>query len=258
KAHDYSTALYGFRISADTLLLLIAIWKSLLYLPAVALAFVWGRSIYNAPAGWAAAVLLLIEPTLAAHTPLPTLDVLGVEAILFGCYFSWRCFQRPSARRLIVACFTIALALSIKHTAIILPAVVAIYAVIWRRPKAWRERVAALIFAPILIFIFVRSLMFFDMSLYLSSVAEGFAHADKGHVAYLFGRISKSGWWYYFPVVATYKVPIGIGLLLMLSTASLAIVRPRWDELSLLIPMIAWGIFMMCSPIDIGWRHFLP
>src|SRR5439155_4090768 len=34
--------------------------------------------------------------------------------------------------------------------------------------------------------------------------------------------------------------------------------RPRFEEWSLLLPLITWAVFLMQSRISIGWRHFLP
>jgi hypothetical protein len=289
------SALYGLRLGPDTLLNLIGLWKSLLYLPVVVLAFVWTRQLYNLAAGWAAALLMLFEPTLAAHTPLPTLDVAATEAILFSCYLAWRYARSPSTGRLMMMSFAVAVALCIKHTAIILPIVCVAYAVLWRvfRPaqlpagqlrSRWRYLMAHAVAAAPIVCASIWLLMLLDVGrpripqrfleshamlsrlldrpmpagIYMSSLLEGFAHADKGHVAYLFGKISKSGWWYYFPAVAIYKVPLGIAALMLGAMLSLTKARLRFDELSLLIPCAAWSLFVMFAPIDIGWRHFLP
>jgi hypothetical protein len=93
---------------------------------------------------------------------------------------------------------------------------------------------------------------------YLKSLAGGMTHAAEGHPGYLFGEVRLTGWWYYFPVVATYKVPIVIGLLGLLALASLWPVRARWEELALFLPLLGWLTFMMCSRINIGFRHLLP
>jgi hypothetical protein len=94
--------------------------------------------------------------------------------------------------------------------------------------------------------------------IYISSILQAQMHAKYGHMSYLFGQKTRRGWWYYFPVIATYKVPIGIGVVLLMGLISLKWVKPRWEEWSLLIPMIAWAALMMSSNIDIGFRHFLP
>src|SRR5437016_4254128 len=103
KGAKVESGLWGYRLSADHILILLGIWKALLFLPAAALIFTWTRQVYNVAAAWLALALVLIDPTFAAHIPLPTLDVLGVEGILFACYFLWQYFERPSWPRLLAA-----------------------------------------------------------------------------------------------------------------------------------------------------------
>jgi hypothetical protein len=69
--------------------------------------------------------------------------------------------------------------------------------------------------------------------------------------------VSWTGWWYYFPVVASYKVPIGIWAMIALAIISLRCTRPTWGELGLLLPMAAWTLLMMKTKVNIGFRHFL-
>src|SRR5262249_20793567 len=45
--------------------------------------------------------------------------------------------------------------------------------------------------------------------IFIGSLVRGAWHADQGHLAYLLGERSRSGWWYYFPVVMAYKTPLG-------------------------------------------------
>jgi hypothetical protein len=66
------------------------------------------------------------------------------------------------------------------------------------------------------------------------------------------------GWWYYFPAVATYKVPVGVGLVLALGLLSLGWRAPRWDEWGIALSLVAWALFMMNAKVNIGFRHFLP
>jgi hypothetical protein len=93
---------------------------------------------------------------------------------------------------------------------------------------------------------------------YIGSIRGAQAHAEEGHHAYLWGRRSEHGWWYYFLAVALYKVPIGIAAVVVLAAASLAFVRPRFDELPLAVAAVAWAIFLSGGGINIGFRHFLP
>jgi hypothetical protein len=94
--------------------------------------------------------------------------------------------------------------------------------------------------------------------IYLRAFRSGFVHGRAGHTCYLFGEERETGWWYYFPAVATYKVPIGVAVVLALGLMSLRRSSPRWEEWGLVLPLLAWALFMMNSKVNIGYRHFLP
>ena len=47
-------------------------------------------------------------------------------------------------------------------------------------------------------------------------IASVRAHNAEGHSSYLLGRVSTSGFWYYFPVVLGVKTPIAFLILLLL------------------------------------------
>ncbi|HEX8524040.1 MAG TPA: phospholipid carrier-dependent glycosyltransferase [Tepidisphaeraceae bacterium] len=315
------SGLWGYRVSADGILLAIALWKALLFLPCAAIIFNWVRRVYGVGAGWLAVGLVLIEPTIAGHLPLPTLDVLGVEGIVIGCWCWWRFFEVTGRNRtseeelhphprplpgtgegvwwLVVGSVATAIALMLKHTAVILPGVAFVMGVMWWVVKPWREgwlgeswrgvaarRVGMLVAAPIICFLVIWALCFFDYgkppfplgwaeshpglaklldrkmpaSIYIGSFLEGHNHSQGGHEGFLFGEKMKkrNSRWYYFPVVAYYKVPVGIAGILLLAIFSYWKAPFRWQEWGLVIPMVAWGILMITSKINIGWRHFLP
>lgn len=291
----WTGGLYDHSLRPETTLLLVALWRSLLFLPAIGVGFHWCRRLYGKRSAWLAVALLLVDPTLAAQIPLASLDALGVVGVIVGCFAAWRWFETGTPGHLAAAAFLAAVALSLKHTAVILPLVALGYAVLWWgiRPRlASRERprgglgsraravvLALLIFAGSL-----WALTLFDVSrpdvppelgqsggalaqllvrplpggLYLGSVLHGQWHAERGHPAYLLGEKSFHGWWYYFPLVALYKVPIGILVVLLLGLLSLKRARPRFEEWGLFLPLCAWTALMLGTSINIGFRHFLP
>ncbi len=114
----------GEPLSRESVELILAAWKSILFCPAIGLAFHWCRRLYGLRSAWMAAAILLFEPTFAAHVPIPALDVLGAEAILLSCYLAWEFGGNPSARRAVGVGAAVAMSLMIKHTSIILPGVV--------------------------------------------------------------------------------------------------------------------------------------
>ncbi len=89
-------------------------------------------------------------------------------------------------------------------------------------------------------------------------------HAHRGHQAYLLGRLSMHGWWYYFPVAFAVKTPLAV--LLLLAAALLRLVRaspvrfqslePGWLAVS--VAPVVLMILSMTSPLNIGLRHVLP
>jgi hypothetical protein len=93
---------------------------------------------------------------------------------------------------------------------------------------------------------------------YIRAFRLGMGHAMSGHLAYLNGERSQYGWRRYFAVVASYKVPIGIAIVLLLSLATFWRTPPRWAEWGLIVPMLAWTLFMLNSRVNLGFRHFLP
>ena len=116
----------GEPISLESFALIFAAWKSILFGLGVGLAFHWCRQIYGLRSAWLVLILLTFEPNLAAHVPVPALDILGMEAILLACYHSWRFASNPTWARAIGLGATTAMAMLVKHTAAILPLVVLI------------------------------------------------------------------------------------------------------------------------------------
>ena len=87
------------------------------------------------------------------------------------------------------------------------------------------------------------------------------AHNAAGHTAYLLGRYSETGWWYYFPVIWFFKTPVPY--MILLAWGMVLLVRKALAERqrAVLEPLlIALGIMasVMPSSINIGIRHILP
>ena len=93
---------------------------------------------------------------------------------------------------------------------------------------------------------------------YLHAFRLGLGHGTTGHQGYLNGEWSDQGWPSYFPIVASYKIPLGIGVVLLLALVSLGQVRPRWAEWGLVVPLLACALLALSSKVNIGFRHFLP
>jgi hypothetical protein len=121
----------------------------------------------------------MADPSIAAHTPIGAVDVMGASAIILGCWAAWRYFERPTWLRLVGGCAAVAVALLIKHTSVILPGVVIGFAALWwivrpilytsARAGVWRRPVigryalhivAAIVIVPLIMW----ALTLFDTS----------------------------------------------------------------------------------------------
>ena len=287
----YGLILHKQSVSPEVLQMSVAMLKAALFVPFVAFCFAWMRRLYNTRAAWAAAVILLIEPTITAHLVPAGLDVLGFEAIVLGCWTWWRYFARPTWMSLTVAAATSGAAMLIKHTAIIMPAVALIYAILfcvcrrgegqsiagWIRTR-WLHAVAAAVvaFASLTFFSggFVKvrppdsvktgtlAAKIYDIpwpaGRYVRSLKTAMHHGEVGHSSWFMGQRNDKGTWTYYPVVATYKVPIALLAFIAVGALSLIVVRPRFEEWALVVPMVLLAGLITTGGINIGFRHAIP
>jgi len=288
-----ANVIYRQRLSPESIRMIVVIWKSLLFVPAALIVFIWCRRLYSARAAWLALALVLIDPTIAGHIPTAALDVLGMEGILLACFAADAYLRKPSHQRAILAALASAAAMCLKHTGVITPAVVLLIMVIGSRQRETLRRIPLFILVTLL---GIWAFTLFDISkpaavldpllinatkhawthwtlpagVYLGALANGLAHSHLGHRAFLFGQYSTSGWWYYYPVVALYKIPLGILLIfiLILTLIPFSIreeirirmkikIREKYQWIPLTC-FSAWTILAIASHINIGFRHFLP
>jgi hypothetical protein len=280
---DEGTALYAqVGYTPENALLIVTLWKALLFLPLVAVAFLWARRLYGLASAWVAVGLLLVEPTIAAHLHLAALDVIATTGIVTACYLGWRFFERPTTPRLLAGALACAAALLLKHTAILVPAILCGYAVLRAiharslpatehdpsalTPPSTANNLARAGLVTLLLMWFLLALDINQIrkgrvwpgGVYIESIFDAARHVAEPNDAYLQGETRRGGWWYYFPVVATYKVPIGVAAIGLLGAFSCLRRRPRWEEWGLFLPAAAYTLFMLSQSINIGWRHFLP
>ncbi len=94
---------------------------------------------------------------------------------------------------------------------------------------------------------------------FLKGLYRLYNHSYWGHPAYLLGRVSTQGWWWYFPLALLVKTPTGTLLLLILAAA---LGRRIWNSAYpiyfLVMPAALYFAVAMAGRIDIGLRHILP
>lgn len=107
---------------------------------------------------------------------------------------------------------------------------------------------------------------------FLRCLIETANHNSNGDPAYLLGKYSSTGWWYYFPVAFVVKTPtaallliligVGIGVAALRRTNASAILAglrgARFELYVLAVPPILYFLSSMQSHINLGLRHILP
>jgi len=251
-------------------------------------------------AGLLALAILALDPNILAHTRLTTTDLgLAAGATLAG-FFLWRFLRQPGWGRAIVAGITFGLLQNTKFTAglfVPLFGLVILLALLlrWRTDGRfpWPLLTQLLVAYPLAAFMTLWASYGFEIgtlpdSLPIFSQLGGrtlpLAHhleqlldiggrLLKSTPAFLLGRYSDQGWWYYFPVTFLLKTPLPT--LALLAWAGLRAVMlvsrrvpaqrtedgsgiPFWDLASLLILPGGYLAIALTSGINLGYRHLLP
>jgi hypothetical protein len=85
-----------------------------------------------------------------------------------------------------------------------------------------------------------------------------FKHSEP-RPAFLLGRVSNEGWWYFFPVTFLLKTPIPLLALLGIATLTRRRRQGAWrDELVVWLPVGIYAAVAVVRALNIGHRHLLP
>ncbi|MBC7251817.1 MAG: phospholipid carrier-dependent glycosyltransferase, partial [Anaerolineae bacterium] len=245
-----------------------------------ALLYRWAREMGGERAGLLALFLLVCDPNILAHTRLVTTD-LGVTFFVFlALYTLWRVWGRQAPHlgeqvlrhwgNVILAGIALGLALTAKFSALLLIplfALMAFYqAITHKTPRPLITLLAIFALAALSLW----AVYGFEIGplspgglplpapSYLNGVRAILQRTEGGNPAFLLGRYSTTGWWYYFPLAFLVKTPLPTLLLLAASLIS-TLRRRAWNrDLFLLIPMAAFFGVNLFSHLNIGYRHLLP
>lgn len=129
-----------FKNDADMILLRSRMAASIFTLMLGLLVFLAAKEMFGTPAGFIALSLLVFDPNLVAHGALVTTDVALSGFMFASVYAFFRYVRAPSAWRLVIAGFAAGLALTAKHTGILVFPILlllAICEVLFISNKSW-------------------------------------------------------------------------------------------------------------------------
>jgi len=235
------------------------------------------RALFGEGPALGALFFAALCPNLLAHGSLATLDLPATAGILGAVYALWRYVEHPSVRRMTVLSLALAAASLVKVQAILLyPYVALVLALLALGPLRSRSDAPTRPAGPPLrpstylswslipvCWFVLTNLSYLHLPgpggsllppLYLRALAGLQEHGRQGHFAYLAGKYSQEGWWYFFPAAVLFKTPLSLLLPFVV-----ALVR-RWslrEALFLLLPIALFLGAAMTSRINIGLRHVL-
>ncbi len=285
--------LYGNRVGGDTVLFLSRLPNILLGALLGVYIFLWSEELWGLKGAYLSLFLYALSPNILSNAALATTDMPIAAFFFISSYYLFRLSKDgPSTKGIVMAAAMTALALTSKHTAFLLLAVVAtafignarkgfsraalyyvffafiVYAVVWAiygfrfhsaspsyQALYW-DRLALSGLTPV--FGFLRVIKFLPEA-YLYSVAGVLMGAGSGKLAFLMGKYSTEGWWYYFPVAFLIKTPIPVIFLLIAALLYLPKERGMKDVLLFVVfPAALVFAAMSAQKVNIGIRHILP
>jgi hypothetical protein len=235
----------------------------------------WGKRYFGAAVGALGVFLFSFLPPVLAHAGLATTD-MALTAFMgasFLCGLVW--IEQPTSAHALWFGASTGLAILSKFSCLaFLPASAAV-ALAWylfsERPKiAWlaravKERLPSFGLAVLVACLLIWAGYRFSFGGGLPApelyrgVQQVIGHNAEGHLGFLLGQRSMTGWWYFFEVALAVKTPLAFLILLGFGVAPALRRQQRYRQLWLPLAF-AGGILLVgvFSRINIGLRHLLP
>jgi hypothetical protein len=259
----------GYALFSEQHLFLFRLPVVLLTLMLGLLTYAYTRELFGRAAAQVALALLAISPDILAHGSLATLDLPTVFFVLLALWRLLRYVTAPSTLRLLGFSLALGLAVATKVQALLLLPLAALLLLaerpnLERQPSSRRLLLVVLWFlmpATAIVLILCASYLHNPLTsgtllpeAFLQALRGKLLHGGTGHFAYLLGKYSTTGWWYYFPVAIAVKTAPGT---LLLAAAGLFKHPSRRTVLFVLLPAAAFLALGVAGRVDIGLRHVL-
>ena len=226
--------------------------------PIVLVVYFWMRSQFGTPAGFVAAALTALSPSMVAHGSLATTDACFVLFALIALWTLARYVERPTWGHLVVLIIAGGLVFAAKYSGVVIIGVAALTCA-WNdrpeRPLSARIGTACLIAAAML----SAGIVFTWNYHPIDGLQSQIFHQRAGHEAFLLGRRRSSGWWYYqlfaLGVKSTY---VELAALVIAPAAFITLGRKHTSIAICGVTFAAVLMLSMASHVSIGVRYVLP
>ena len=231
-----------------------------------AVVFRWATDLFGPSAGLLALALYAFDPNLIAHSRLSTTDLGLAAAMTFAMWRLWAWLEKPTRLNLVLVGVAAGAAMTAKFTGLMLAPMFVLVALIHPplQSRMMFRRLLSLAIAGLVALLVVWAVYGFEIraglpaATYWRGLIKIWTEYSQGYPTFLLGQVSRTGWWYYFPVTFALKTPLPT-LILLVAGVALSITRGTWQRASaVLIPPALSMAAAMFSPLTIGYRHILP
>ena len=219
---------------------------------ACAVVFLWARRISGDAAAVTAVLIFTTIPPVLGHAGLATTDMALAAFTGAAAFAGWIWIEKPSVKRSLVFGVLAGLAVSSKFSALVFipAALIALYG-FSSRPALLSLIRPALMSALAACCVMTTVYRFAPLPALYEGIQAVWRHNAAGHPAWLLGRRSLHGFWYYFPVVSGLKTPLALLILTIAAMGRRVAAAPL---------AFAGAVILAASfgSINIGIRHILP
>ncbi|MFZ1947624.1 MAG: glycosyltransferase family 39 protein [bacterium] len=225
----------------------------------------WARKVYGRGAGLAALGLFAFCPNMLANSPLVTMDVANCLFTMLTLYAFYHLLAMQTWRLAALTGCALGGALATKMTSFGLFPVMAILGVVFglmqerRRPDPMKLASRAAVVLAVAAAVVALTYRVTEVGQYLASLRYFVGDiAAGGRPAFLFGKYSDHGWFYYFPAAILIKTPIPSLMVMGFAVAALAKRRKlALQEWFLAVPVAFFLVAACFSRLQLGLRYVL-
>ena len=241
-----------------------------------AVVYRWAADLYGVSGGLLALTLCVLNPNLIAHARIVSTDLGAACTATLTLFLWWRWSQRPTVGRLSLTAIALGLAISAKTSNLLLVVLVGLFTVLYglRKHWAWHKIAAAISGVGMGALLILWALYRFEFrplpsltgnipvpaASYWELVTWLRGTMEVGRSAFLWGKYTTTGWWYYFPFALLIKTPIpiliAIGLALYVQLARLH--KPTAADYAVCTFPLLYLVVAASSSMNLGYRHVLP
>jgi len=235
-----------------------------------AIVFRWASSLFGVKAGLLALTLFAFDPNLIAQSRLSTTDLGLALMMTLAMWRMWAWLRKPSWRNMILIGIASGAAITTKFTGVMLAPLFLLAVLLYptmpdqRYWKAILSRIGQLIIAGLIALLCIWVVYGFEIkdglpaATYWHGLIKIFTEYSQGYPTYLLGQISRTGWWYYFPVTFALKTPLPTLILFVVGLIVIFLRHEARRSTAAWLPPLALMGFALISPLAIGYRHILP